>query len=61
LDGRKCGEALGKGKGLYTGIPDYLPNKYHGYSIGDSMHSNDNNNMRREQDDERMVRGLDKF
>ena len=25
LDRRKYGEALGKGKGLCTGIPDYLP------------------------------------
>ena len=25
LDRRKYGEALGKGRGLHTGIPDYLP------------------------------------
>ena len=24
---KKIGEALGMGKGLYTGIPDYLPKK----------------------------------
>ena len=29
LDRRKYGEALGKGEGLSTGIPDYLPKKYH--------------------------------
>ena len=26
-DRRKYGEALGKGRGLHTGIPDYLPLK----------------------------------
>ena len=27
---KKIGEALGMGKGLYTGIPDYLPFNYFG-------------------------------
>ena len=41
LDRRKYGEALGKGKGLCTGIPDYLPKNNDIYSfepiLGDTI------------------------